>query len=275
MKEINRNKTIGFIGAGNLGRHAIEKLADEFPLLVNDPFEDQRVIDLGAKYTEIDDLVDRSEIIFLTIKPNKIEEISNQLKNLLSNQLIISFIAGLKFNKLKTLLEGHENIIRAMPTLGISSGSSPIAIYTDLNIDKNHALDVLNILGRCLKIEEEQFDAFTSIFGAGPAFISHLSNILSKIAKEHGFIDPEPWLRDILEGTSYIHKSIESNKFEDIMEMVASKGGVTEAALNKINTEGIEKYKEDAYRGTPRHSVGQMQNSRLQWGVLCSILKRL
>ena len=82
-------------------------------MLVNDPFEDQRVIDLGAKYTEIDDLVDRSEIIFLTIKPNKIEEISNQLKNLLSNQLIISFIAGLKFNKLKTLLEGHENIIRA------------------------------------------------------------------------------------------------------------------------------------------------------------------
>ena len=197
MKEINRNKTIGFIGAGNLGRHAIEKLADEFPLLVNDPFEDQRVIDLGAKYTEIDDLVDRSEIIFLTIKPNKIEEISNQLKNLLSNQLIISFIAGLKFNKLKTLLEGHENIIRAMPTLGISSGSSPIAIYTDLNIDKNHALDVLNILGRCLKIEEEQFDAFTSIF-------------------------------------------------EDIMEMVASKGGVTEAALNKINTEGIEKIWKEA-----------------------------
>ena len=246
MKEINRDKTIGFIGAGNLGRHAIEKLADEFPLLVNDPFEDQRVIDLGAKYTEIDDLVDRSEIIFLTIKPNKIEEISNQLKNLLSNQLIISFIAGLKFNKLKTLLEGHENIIRAMPTLGISSGSSPIAIYTDLNIDKNHALDVLNILGRCLKIEEEQFDAFTSIFGAGPAFISHLSNILSKIAKEHGFIDPEPWIRDILEGTSYIHKSIESNKFEDIMEMVASKGGVTEAALNKINTEGIEKIWEEA-----------------------------
>mgnify|MGYP003330183533 CR=1 FL=1 len=42
------------------------------------------VIDLGAKYTEIKDLADRSEIIFLTIKPNKVEEISQQLKNLLS-----------------------------------------------------------------------------------------------------------------------------------------------------------------------------------------------
>ena len=246
MKEINKNKTIGFIGAGNLGRHAIEKLAGEFLLLVNDPFEDQRIIDLGAKYTEIKDLADRSEIIFLTIKPNKVEEISHQLKNLLSDQLIISFVAGLEFNKLKTMLGGHENIIRAMPTLGISSGSSPIALYTDLDIDKNNAIDILNILGRCLKIDEKQFDAFTSIFGAGPAFISHLSNILSKIAKEHGFIDPEPWIRDILEGTSYIHKSNESNKFGDIIEMVASKGGVTEAALNRINSEGIEKIWEEA-----------------------------
>ena len=139
MKEINKNKTIGFIGAGNLGRHAIEKLAGEFPLLVNDPFEDQRIIDLGAKYTDIKDLANRSEIIFLTIKPNKVEEISHQLKNLLSDQLIISFVAGLEFNKLKTMLGGHENIIRAMPTLGISSGSSPIALYTDLDIDKSNA----------------------------------------------------------------------------------------------------------------------------------------
>ena len=69
---------------------------------------------------------------------------------------------------------------------------------------------------------------------------------MSKIAKEHGFIDPEPWIRDILEGTSYIHKSNESNKFGDIMEMVASKGGVTEAALNRINSEGIEKIWEEA-----------------------------
>ena len=51
MKEINKNKTIGFIGAGNLGRHAIEKLAGEFPLLVNDPFEDQRII--AVSYTHL------------------------------------------------------------------------------------------------------------------------------------------------------------------------------------------------------------------------------
>ena len=247
MKGIKNNKTVGFIGAGNLGRHAIEKLADEYSLLVHDPFEDQRIIDLGVEYTDLNELVEKSETIFLTVKPNKVEEITNQLKNSLSNQLVISFIAGFKLESLKALLNGYENIIRAMPTLGISSGSSPIALFTELDFKENKVLDILNNLGRCLKIEEEQFDAFTSIFGAGPAFISHLSNTLSKIAKEHGFLNPEPWIRDILIGTSHIHESSDGeNKFENIMDMVASKGGVTEAALNKINSEGIEKVWKEA-----------------------------
>lgn len=238
MKEIKDIKTIGFIGAGNLGRHAIEKLANEFTIFVSDPFENQKIINLGAIYTDLGDLVKNSEVIFLSVKPNKVEEVTDQLKNILSSQLIISFVAGLKFNNLKSFLGDYKYIVRAMPTLGISSGSSPIAFYTDIN--DNNALDILEKLGSCLRIEEDQFDAFTSIFGAGPAFISHLSNTLAKIAKEHGFEKPEPWIREILDGTSHIHKSDEKNSFEKIVDMVASKGGVTEAALNKINEEGIE-----------------------------------
>ena len=88
MKEIKDIKTIGFIGAGNLGRHAIEKLADEFTIFVSDPSENQKIIDLGAIYTDLDDLVKNSEVIFLSVKPNKVEEVADQLKNILSSQLI-------------------------------------------------------------------------------------------------------------------------------------------------------------------------------------------
>ena len=45
-----------------------------------------------------------------------------------------------------------------MPTLGISSGSSPIAFYTDMNISDNNALEILEKLGSCTRIEEDQFD---------------------------------------------------------------------------------------------------------------------
>ena len=154
--------------------------------------------------------------------------------------MIISFIAGISLEKLNSQLQSSKNIIRAMPTLGVSKGISPIAICSNCEIDKNEALGILNKLGRCLEIEESKFDAFTSIFGAGPAYISYLANLLSEIAKSNGFDNPEPWIGDLLGGTFEMHKSDESPSFNDIKSMVASKGGVTEAALNKIESSGIE-----------------------------------
>ena len=64
--------------------------------------------------------------------------------------------------------------------------------------------------------EESKFDAFTSIFGAGPAYISYLANLLSEIAKSNGFDNPEPWIGDLLGGTFEMHKSDESPSFNDI-----------------------------------------------------------
>ena len=72
------------------------------------------------------------------------------------------------------------------------------------------------------------------------SYISYLANLLSEIAKSNGFDNPEPWIGDLLGGTFEMHKSDESPSFNDIKSMVASKGGVTEAALNKIESSGIE-----------------------------------
>ena len=195
MKEIKDFKTIGFIGTGNLGRHAIERLAPNFKIFAFDPVESEEVTNLGAQYTDIKEVIESSEVIFLTVKPNIANEVNSTISNFLSSNVI----------------------------------------------------DLLGLLGRCIQIEEDQFDAFTAIFGAGPAYISHLSDTLSDIAREHGFNDPESWIRDLLDGTSFIHKSNEESKrFKDIKTMVASKGGVTEAALAKIDASGIKKIWQDA-----------------------------
>ena len=239
MKENNKN--IGFIGAGNLGRHTMNGLKDSYKIYAFDPIEAKEVLKLGVTYISLDELCEISDVIFLTIKPNKTEEILSKIKNLIGTKLIISFIAGISLEKLNSQFESSKNIIRAMPTLGVSKGISPIAVCSNFKIDKNNeGLNILSKLGRCLEIEESKFDAFTSIFGAGPAYISYLANLLSEIAKSNGFDNPEPWIGDLLGGTFEMHKSDESPSFNDIKSMVASKGGVTEAALNKIESSGIE-----------------------------------
>ena len=129
MKENNKN--IGFIGAGNLARHTIHGLKDSYKIYAFDPFEAKEVVKLGVTYVPLDELCEISDVIFLTIKPNKTEEILSKIKNLIGTKLIISFIAGISLEKLNSQLKSSKNIIRAMPTLGVSKGISPIAICSN------------------------------------------------------------------------------------------------------------------------------------------------
>ena len=237
MKDINTN--IGFVGVGNLGRHAIFGLKDSYSISASDPIQNEEIKKLGVSYQTIEDLCKNSDVIFLTIKPNKAEEVLNKIRDLIKDKLIISFIAGMSLKKLKTLLS-TSNVIRAMPSLGISSGVSPIAVCSAKKIENNIGETILNKLGKCVEIEESKFDAFTSIFGAGPAYISYLGNLLSEIALSNGFEEPEPMIRELLRGTYEIHNSQSKPSFNQIKTMVASKGGVTEAALKKIESSGME-----------------------------------
>ena len=95
-------------------------------------------------------------------------------------------------------------------------------------------------------MQEERFDAFTAIVGAGPAYFALLAETLVEIAHKEGFEKPESWINTLMLGTSKIYDEEKEISFKNIMSMVASKGGVTEAALNKINSEGIEKIWKEA-----------------------------
>ena len=55
---------IGFIGAGNLGRHAILGLIDSYNIKVSDPVQNQEIINLGIKYLSIEQLCKDSDVIF-------------------------------------------------------------------------------------------------------------------------------------------------------------------------------------------------------------------
>ena len=72
MKDINTN--IGFVGVGNLGRHAIFGLKDSYSISASDPIQNEEIKKLGISYQTIEDLCKNSDVIFLTIKPNKAEK---------------------------------------------------------------------------------------------------------------------------------------------------------------------------------------------------------
>ena len=83
---------IGFIGAGNLGRHAILGLIDSYEINVSDPMQDQEILSLGITYISIEELCKNSDVIFLTIKPNISEEILCKVSDYIDDKLSLIHI---------------------------------------------------------------------------------------------------------------------------------------------------------------------------------------
>ncbi len=238
---------IGFIGAGNLGEKAIIRLSDKYDIFVSDPIEKDFLKDKTKGYFSFEKTIKFCDLIFLTIKPNKLEELFQNLDLDTSNKVFISFVAGQSLNKIENLIGKENKVARGMPTVGIGTGDSSIAITANFDLaEEETTKKILNELGSTFEIEENKFDAFTAIVGAGPAYFALLAETLSEIAIKEGFDKPFDWINTLMLGTSKIYDKKKDIGFEEIMTMVASKGGVTEKALENMQENGLKKIISDA-----------------------------
>ena len=238
---------IGFIGAGNLGEKAIIRLSDKYDIFVSDPVEKDFLKDKTKGYFSFEKTINFCDLIFLTIKPNKLEELFQNLDLDTSSKVFISFIAGQSLNKMENLIGKENKIARGMPTVGIGTGDSSIAITANFDLaEEETTKKILNELGSTFEIEENKIDAYTAIVGAGPAYFALLAETLSEIAIKEGFDKPFDWINTLMLGTSKIYDKKKDIGFEEIMTMVASKGGVTEKALENMQENGLKEIISDA-----------------------------
>ena len=238
---------IGFIGVGNLGEKAVTKLSKDYDLFLSDPIEKDELKKVTNGYFSLEETINSSDVIFFTIKPNMIGELFSKNDFNLQDKTFISFMAGLSLDKIHELIGEKTNLIRGMPTVGIGTGDSTIAITSNFSISEE-VKNMLSNLGSVIEMKEEHFDAFTAIVGAGPAYFALLAETLVEIAQKEGFEKPESWVNTLMLGTSKIYDEEKEIGFESIMSMVASKGGVTEKALETMKENGFKTIVSDAIK---------------------------
>ena len=251
-------KSIGIIGAGNLGKHLIELLTHnrcQNFLTVSDthPIKTDKI-----RTSHNRDNIESSEYIFLTVKPNQVKSVCQDIKVCHSDNIynrnhthclrtrktIISAAAGVPSFKIRKWLGNSSenyNIVRMMPNIPISMCSGSIIWYSD-----NIRSEDRNILGKMTKgpasvwvNQENKIDAATVLYGCNPAYISKFFDIYLKMGKELGFDESESkkLLLATFKGTLEL---LGDSDPETIMKEVASKGGATEEGLNRLTNSDFE-----------------------------------
>ena len=251
---MNVSQKLLIIGLGKMGGSLLEGLISEklpyIEISVVEPNLNEANKDLVIKntnhYTSIDKINSFDfDIIIFAIKPQIVKEVCEQIL-LLSNGKKFSLISILAGTKIKTFERFFVNypIIRTMPNLAASEGSSITALFGNSFIDKDLKLLTENIfskIGEYFWIKnEDDIDIITAISGSGPAYYFYLTECLSSIAKEMGLeeVDTNKLAKIVAKGSSDLMLS-SSKTANQLKENVTSKGGTTEAAFEVL--EGSEK----------------------------------
>jgi pyrroline-5-carboxylate reductase len=258
---------ISFIGGGNMARAIIGGLQkngfDTRFISVIDPDTEK----CGALNTEYavqlsNSYVDKgnNEIIVLAVKPQQLRDVCIQLKNSLSNQLIISIAAGVRIKDIARWLGGYDAIVRVMPNTPAQIQAGVSALYASKHIDdtrRNQAASILAAVGKVLWLEDEsQMDAVTAISGSGPAYVFYFIEALQQAGIQLG-LSPEASSMLALEtfaGASQL--AVQSpTSVETLRAQVTSKGGTTEQGILALEQAGVKQAIENAAKAAAQKSL--------------------
>ncbi|MEK9148437.1 MAG: pyrroline-5-carboxylate reductase, partial [Candidatus Desantisbacteria bacterium] len=117
--------------------------------------------------------VERADIVILAVKPQVMDGVLEKIAPKLKEKLIISIAAGVRLERIETLLPKARSI-RVMPnTPGlIGCGISSLSCGSHcLRQDEETASRIFSALGDVVKVEEKLMDAVCALSGSGPAYI--------------------------------------------------------------------------------------------------------
>ena len=191
---------------------------------------------LGVRVVRrLDPLLEEAEVIFLAVKPGDLEGVLEEMGGKVRGKLVISCVAGATLRRLEGKLEGAK-VFRLMPNLACAVGEGVMA-YTPApgTGEGERVRELLGRLGIPVEVPEERMNAITALSGSGPAYFSLVIKALAEGAEELG-VPREEALRlasQTAKGAGKMLLELDL-KPEELVSMVTSPGGTTEAALREL-----------------------------------------
>jgi len=176
-------KTIGFIGAGQMA----SALGAGFVRagVVTSSYIYAYDVSAGAleKFSQnvggnvcgtLEELVQKSDIVFLAVKPQQMEGVFESLENLeKASKLFVSIAAGITLWNLTKHLGWDARIVRVMPNTPCLIGLGASGFCSSESVSETEIQTIRTLLetvGITVEVSEGLMDAITGLSGSGPAF---------------------------------------------------------------------------------------------------------
>lgn len=246
-------KRVAVIGAGNMGSAIIKRIRKRYKIIVSDIDQNRfREINVSNNRKAVKD----ADIIILAIKPQDMDTVLEEIKDVvMPSQLIISIAAGVKTRKIENRL-GKIPVVRVMPNTPLLVGMGIGGICKGRYANSNHLSEVKNIFPGFILVEKESLmDAVTAISGSGPAYVYLFIEALINSAVGLGLSisDAKVLVYKTIEGAMGLLEKTAKEPIE-LRRQVTSPGGTTESALKVFQKKGFCEIIEEAVNSACRRS---------------------
>ena len=233
---------LGFIGGGKLAGSVIRglvraKYCAPSAILVSEPNDAARRIleeELGISgTTENAEVAERTEIIFVGVKPAVVLPALAEIASHLERKLVISLAAGVRIQSLEKVAAAH--FMRAMTNTPSAICRAATALAKGgrtTNGELSIAREIFSAIGAVVEVTEDQIDAVTALSGSGPAFVYTVIEALARGGEKMGLAwDVALTLAtQTVLGAAQLATETRLSP-EELRKMVVTPGGTTAAGL--------------------------------------------
>ena len=269
-------KKLGFIGGGNmaeaLARGLVEgKVFAPAELIVADvdPARRRKLGRVLKIETTADNLVvlRAARAILFAVKPQNIDDVLGELGAAMAprapiaaaSRLFISIAAGITIARFTAAFGPRARVVRVMPNAPAMVGQGMAALTKSpgaSRADLNFALRIFRAVGDAVALEDEALlDAVTALSGSGPAYVYLFVKALADAAVAEG-LDAALATRMALRTIRGAEETMRRSRMNaaELIRVVASPGGTTEAALRKFDEGGFSAIVADALHAAAHRS---------------------
>ena len=264
-----KNRTVGFLGAGNMAGALIEgslragAIAKE-NLWASD-VRDERLADLAKTHgihTTRDNvaLLAACDVVVLAVKPQVVDRVLPVLAaHLRKDAVLVSVVVGVPIAALEDRLTGDVRVVRTMPNTAAIAGAGATAISrgthaTDDDVAVAKAL--FEATGRVVTLDESLLDAVTGLSGSGPAYVMLIIEALADGGVKVGLHRDTALLLAAQTVYGSAKLLLETGEHPGrLKDMVTSPGGTAIAGLHTLESGAIRKTLIDAVESATRRSA--------------------
>ena len=210
-------------------------------------------------YTDSQALVDASDCVILSVRPNHFPALSVDL----TDQLVISIMAGVTIDAIHKQT-GAEAIIRAMPNAAAEIGQSytPYVNSDGADVDfESLAMALFNSFGTTGRLQsEDELNYFVALTGSGHGTLAYLADALIQAALQQGIDESlaQRGVRQLFKGMGELVAG-EANTPAQTVQRVTEYGGTTCRLVETLAHEGVDKGIKNALQACYARASENMQ----------------